>query len=131
MSLERLLQQLGAGGPGLHVVDMSTGGGKKSLDKGVQVARLMEAAQRFVTVPVFRIGDLVTPIADSDFRGAGQPHIVIAERYDDPLVSMSEPAGSSTFGTPMQIRVLCMVGDSMVTHWVEASQFERYTGPVK
>lgn len=25
----------------------------------------------------------------------------------------------------------CMDGDSMTTYWVEASQFERYTGPVK
>lgn len=104
--------------------------GKPELSRPVQVARLRDAAPRYIDQPRFKVGDLVTPRAEAPLRGHGDPMIVIETRYDDPHVSF-EKVGSSGFGRPHHIRILRMEGDTVCAHWDEAADLEPYTGPTE
>lgn len=74
----------------------------------------------------FDVGQLVTPMAASDMKGAGVPHLIVEKN------STAEPAfdgdpGSNRYGRRCDMRVLCWLGGSYSAYWVESWQFEPYT----
>lgn len=95
-----------------------------------QLARLLEAAPRYVSDEVpFELGDVITPRADAAMSGAGEPHVVIAIRHAAPYHFATDMVGSNGFGARMNVRVLCFSpAGSICAYWVEAADFEPYTG---
>lgn len=94
-------------------------------------ATLREVFGRYVRQNPFKAGDLVTPVADSDMKGSGEPHIVLEVRArPEPDFTASDPrhSGNNAYGRRNDMRVASSVGDSISQHWVESWQFERYGG---
>lgn len=94
-----------------------------------QIMRLREAAGRFTLDIPFAVGDLVTPRRDAPYKGAGEPHLVIATDDRAPYRFEGHP-DTATYGARPQIRVLYLsvAGDDevVIPHWGEAAFYEPY-----
>lgn len=106
-------------------------GSKRKLSNDVIVARLQEAAPSFISPPVFKVGDFITPRKDSPYKHPGQPSLVVETRYDDPILDPTEDASNHNFHTYCHAKVIMISGpdnDSIVAHWVDASYYEKWDG---
>lgn len=93
---------------------------------------LVEAAARYAARRQFfpfRVGQLVTPRPDTTYMGAGDPHIVVEVRpMPNPAFEVSKP-GNHQFGQMVDMRVLCYVGQTIASFWVESWAFEPWHKP--
>jgi len=94
---------------------------------------LREVAERYNSDCAFKVGDLVTPRAHYNVRGAGRPHVVVEVfatpvRNYDCVESVSDIA-SQAFGSKNDIRVVAEDREQIVPFVVESWKFEPYTGP--
>ena len=93
------------------------------------VTRLREYARHYAQPCPFAVGDLVTPRADCDLKGHGDPHVVIevdncGARY------FIKDAADSEFGAVFDIRILRICGDDNIrAYWLESWKFEPWTPP--
>ena len=100
------------------------------LDPEVELMRLREAAERHLQAdagPRFRVGDVVTPSSDSNVRGSGRPHIVIAVNL---LATHNFDYGdrnTPSFGCRNDMRIICLSQDRIVPFWVESAEFVSWT----
>ena len=95
------------------------------IDPEAAIMRLREAGERYLdayTGPRFKVGDIITPYADSSLKNAGEPHLVIASRAA--AFDFSGAPGTSEYGMNSDIRVLSLMLGSIVAHWVESSTFK-------
>ena len=100
---------------------------KPRMSKIGQVARLREFAALYSAPNPFKVGDLVTPRANSPIKDAGDPHLVV-EVLDTPRWVYEGTPYSSTFGLRMTIRI-AQVGDhGAACYWGEHHNYELYTG---
>ena len=92
-----------------------------------QIATLREICARYTAGCPFAVGDLVTPRAGVNVRGAGEPHIVV-EIADEPHRPFDGSGTSSSYGNRLDMRTAGLAGDNetMVMHWVESWTFEPY-----
>ncbi len=99
------------------------------LDSEVELMRLREVAERHRlddAGPRFRVGDVVTPSSDSNVRGSGRPHIVIAVREATHDFDYGD-RNMSGFGCRYDMRIICFVNDRIVPFWVESAEFVSWT----
>lgn len=104
-----------------------------ALPKSVQAKRLAAMFRTYQTnreqCP-FRPGDLVTPVDNVNYKGHGDPHIVLEVRdCPEPLFYVGD-ANSSGFGHRLDIRVACMNGETLVTYWMESWVLEKWEGHI-
>jgi hypothetical protein len=98
------------------------------------IARLREAATRYAEMynngPRFKVGDIVTPIADSTLRGAGEPYLVIATltRAEHEKCSGVD-CGSTQFMPWTDIRAICISHGDIAPFWSESANFEYWKEP--
>lgn len=137
LSLQEMLMEAISGDD-----DEGDGGSKKrvrrdtsygvTLPSDGQIANLREMLGIYTDIQdagtPFKVGDLVTPRANSTIKGAGYPHVVI-EVIDPKLVFSPRHAPSDiNFGQRVDIRVMCHVQDETVaSYWGESWQYEPYT----
>jgi hypothetical protein len=96
------------------------------------IARLREVAAAYAAGCRFKVGDIVTPRASANIKGAGGPMIVVEVRTDIPrnfVAPDPHDVGSQAFGGRLDIRTISLRGDCIIAHWNESWQFEPYTGP--
>jgi hypothetical protein len=97
------------------------------------IMRLRELYDAFIAENPFKPGDLVTVRPGVNRTGDGDPHIVLevrapfAEIRNFECVEPGE-TGSCAFGQKLNIRVLCITGDSAASYWMEHWMLELYTG---
>jgi len=75
----------------------------------------------------FRPGQIVTPIVDGAFSGAGEPFIVLESR-DVPIFVSHGEVGTTEFGRQLDLYVAALKQGTIGCLWVESWQFEPYTG---
>ncbi|WP_024278598.1 hypothetical protein [Xanthobacter sp. 126] len=100
-----------------------------------QAATLKDVAQRYAAGCPFKPGDLVTPRAQHNIKGAGLPQVVL-EVIDDPLdapvAGSTKPSdyGNPSFGARLDLRTAGIAEDGTVcAWWGESWQFEPYVAP--
>lgn len=93
-----------------------------------QIARLLERLEVYKASCPFKVGDVVTPRADSSVKGAGLPHVV-ADILEKPFYNFSGDFGSNAFGRRVDVRVICFHNGNILPHWCESWEFERYSEP--
>ena len=95
------------------------------------IMRMRELAVRYAEMikgPRFKIGDIVTPRADANTRGSGNPHLVLETRRAEPDFGVGSE-GSCAFGCRHDMRVFSIPdNENVVAHWVESYTFEIWTG---
>ena len=92
------------------------------------VMRLREAAAAYAEQlrgPRFKVGDLVTPRADSCDVDRGKPHLVIEVRPDATPAWIPDCCGR--FGARHDIRLLFVSSAGVSSHWVESFEYEPWT----
>lgn len=108
-------------------------GKKDELPASVQAKRLVamyKLYQEHRKHCPFGPGDLVTPRDGVNFKGAGDPHIVLEVRADaEPQFSIGEP-NSSGFGHRLNIRVACMHGEILTPFWMESWVLDKWEGNI-
>lgn len=108
---------------------------KPPIDPEAAVMRLREAATRYREMyagPRFAVGDLVTPVRDGLYQGAGQPHVVVhvvhepsgQERH---TFSSDVDTGSPTFGVLFDMRVITLTDDHILPYWVQSADYEAWS----
>ncbi|MET7242927.1 hypothetical protein ABZT49_06120 [Methylobacterium sp. EM32] len=116
---------------------------KAKLDADAILARLSLTSRLYAEPCPFRIGDLVTPRADSKAKGAGEPHVVIevlsgemfptGGQWWSPPIVLREPTAdvsatsSSQYGQVLDIRVARMSEGAALAYVVESQDFEAWT----
>ncbi|MBY0256924.1 hypothetical protein [Methylobacterium sp.] len=116
------------------------GGGKSSAPKRTtaqDIETLKAAAVRYLGPTVFKVGDLITPRADSPITQVGAPHIVLEVREDFPIRPMeaTDPkhVDLERFGAKLDIRVASVCGfehGEVRPFWEESWMFDPYVAPV-
>lgn len=113
------------------------------LDADTILARLSLTSRLYAEPCPFRIGELVTPRADSKAKGVGEPHVVIevlsgalfpaeGQSWSPPIV-LREPTadagttGSNQYGQVLDMRVACMRSGVTLAYVVESQDFEAWT----
>lgn len=102
-----------------------------------QIARLRETYDRYEQARyarcVFNPGDLVTPLEESGYSLAGEPHVVLevaTEPYRPQVVSAQRDIYTEVFCPLLDVRVtvLCQSGSRFVTSpfWMESWRLVRY-----
>ena len=98
------------------------------------IMRMRETADHYAEMlkgPRFKIGDIVTPRADANMKGDGDPHLVLETRRAEPDFGVGGE-GSCAFGCRYDMRVLSVPdNENVVAHWVESYTFELWTGDDK
>lgn len=94
---------------------------------------LRELADRYAAPCPFKVGDLVTPRADSDYVGEGEPQIVL-EVLETPIRNFvtygsKDSVHSQAYGVRLDVRVGCEADGCLVAFWKESWKLEPYTGP--
>lgn len=79
----------------------------------------------FLTGCRFSAGDLVTPLRNSNMKGAGDPHVVLEVRSAEQPYFTDETS-STGFGRRLDMRVASFYGDTIARHWVESIDFEPF-----
>lgn len=105
---------------------------KPPIDPEAAVMRLREAAARYREMyagPRFAVGDLVTPVRDGLYQGAGRPHIVvfIFENDIEHTFSGDVSTGSATFGVLFDMRVLTFSDDHIMPYWAQSADYEAWS----
>lgn len=103
---------------------------EENIDPEAVVMRLKEAWARFSEAdigPRFAVGDLVTPVKDSPYVAAGQPHIVIATRRADYDFTSCNTVSDSRHGIRLDVRLLSIDDGTLRTHWCESAFFVPWT----
>lgn len=93
------------------------------------VMRLTEAAALYTEQmrgPRFQVGAWVTPRADSNLKGHGEPHIVVDIHTDAKPGWLGHNDGGCE-----DTRVLYLRRDTAVTAWCESFELEPWTHPAK
>lgn len=95
-----------------------------------QIKKLRDVAPRFLHENPFKVGDIVTPVADGDEKNAGVPHMVISVQPGgfDPRVGQT---GSNLFGIIPDMRVIMLdVNSKCVTsYWTTSENYMHYAAP--
>lgn len=99
----------------------------------VLCATLRETLASFSAGCPFKPGDLVTPRANSDLRGAGRPQIVL-EVLATPVrnfhvVEDQNDVASAAFGSRIDVRIARESHGEIVANWTESWKLEPYYGP--
>jgi len=94
---------------------------------------LRELTDRYTAPCPFKVGDLVTPRADSDYVGEGEPQVVL-EVLETPIRNFvthdsKDSVHSQAFGLRLDVRVGCEADGCLVAFWKESWKLEPYTGP--
>lgn len=94
-----------------------------------QIMELRAAVARYEQDCPFKVGDLVTPRANSPYRNKGGIHIVVEAFTDSPVRDRTTSSGDWPHYGKLDMRILYIAdnGDT-VPHMVESWLFEPYTG---
>ncbi len=102
------------------------------------VMELRAAAARYaeqLAGPRFKVGDLVTPLANATVKGAGDPHIILEVRTGvEPLwLDSRELIASSVNGMRLDVRIAHLHRDDgdICLHWVESYELELWVEPIE
>jgi hypothetical protein len=95
--------------------------------KEALVMTMKEVYARYHTLCPFKPGDLITPRAGFNYRGAGEPQIVL-EVLETPLIEWDSQRGTTHRRCDMKIAMLC---GCIGTVLVESFAFEAYVEPNK
>lgn len=101
------------------------------LDADAVLARLRKQRRLYEDACPFSVGDLITPRADSDLVGSGDPAIVI-EVLANPVELRAPDAGSGevthqAFGKRLDIRWSMCRGGTVISWLAESQAFEAWT----
>lgn len=107
----------------------------KPIDPEAAIMRLREAAERYFDMynngPRFKVGDVITPFADSCFVGAGEPYIVIyaEKQFVHDTFNGSAKPGTSAYKQWQDVRVLSIKEGDYLPVWAESADFEFWKAP--
>jgi hypothetical protein len=91
------------------------------------IARLREVAKLYSEPMKFEVGDLVMPRKDGFKKGQGKPHLVIAVN-ENAHPDFGGDAGSPSYGSVPEVRVLCFMHDSIAPYWIERGELVPHVG---
>jgi hypothetical protein len=113
--------------------DSSGGGNKKTkrLPLEEELKMLVAAVDAYGEGCPFKVRDLVTPRANSFYKHAGLPHVVIEVPAEPTRDFDTTDPGSHNYGNRLDLRIACLIPSgskfSCLPYWVEAWQFEKWT----
>jgi hypothetical protein len=100
----------------------------KMLDPEIALFQLREAFPRYTRKNPFKVGDVVTPVSNSNHRGHGNPRLVIAVR--DPVPDFdARHIGELAYGYAVDVKVIYFGdNDTICARWCESTEFEPFPG---
>lgn len=100
-----------------------------SLPLEVIIQRLREYKTRFDDGCQFKPGDIVTPLPDSNYKGQGEPHLVL-EVFDEPHRCFVGDVSSHYYGALYDMRVISLRatsrGETIVAWTVTSCDYQLY-----
>jgi hypothetical protein len=100
----------------------------KTLDPEIAIFQLREAFPRFTRKNPFKVGDVVTPVPNSNITSHGRPHIVVAVRETVPDFD-PQHIGAIGYGYAADIRVIYYASPTCIcAMWYESTEFEPFPG---
>jgi hypothetical protein len=127
MSIEALLEEISGSGRGRRSGQDES---YRSTPPDVLCTTLTEVADRYISPCEFKVGDLITPRAGYNTKGAGEPFIVV-EVFDKPIRALApvenvDDLGSHLFGAKIDIRVAHEMKGDLIMHVGESWTYEPY-----
>lgn len=111
------------------LVDMAKEERRSEQREPAMAAELLVDHQReyaeFLKGCPFKVGDIVTPRANSITTNSGKVHVVLELRSANPPDFHGE-VGTVEYGRRHDMRVAAFYGDTIARHWVESIDFEPF-----
>lgn len=95
-----------------------------------QLIRLSEVAQMYdenFASPVFKRGDIVTPMKQYGIKGSGNPHVVLELLPNAEPMFIADKMSSPLNGGRSNMRIATFVDEEILCYWVEAFQYQPWT----
>lgn len=126
--LERLMAAIAGDEPG-----PPPGTPRAPQDPGAMVLHLVERAKDYAGQVPYKVGDIVTPRADSFLADKGVPHVVVEVRHGADPDFISDDSGGPRYGVRHNLRTIHFHKGTgyVIAFWNEAALFEPWIPAVK